>query len=146
MAGLRQAVAARVLAIGGSWNEAPVPFDAHSWTAVPEAIPASKAHLSFSIGMGTTRASGNRHNQTAGVRCETDLPVRFLARLTPKDSLTSLDAALAAEIALIKQLDGARWSQHTDALWAKSERSSAPTGDWFRCDVTFTVSHLLALS
>jgi len=145
MAALRQALAARVALISSTWNQAPVPFDAHSWTAVPDAVPASRAHLSFSIGFGMTRAIGNRHRSTDGVRCETELPVRFLARLAPKDVLASIDTALAAEVALIQQLDS-QWSQSLSSYWLRSERSSAPSGDWLRLDVYFTIGHLLALA
>jgi hypothetical protein len=145
MAGLRQAVAARIAGLGGTWNQAPVPFDAHSWSAVPEAVPASKAHLSFSLGMGVTRAVGNRHRTLDGVRCETELPVRFLARLVPGTVLASLDVALGFEVDLIKRLDS-QWSPNVLCYWLRSERVSAPTGEWFRSDCVFTVGHLLALA
>jgi len=144
MAGLRQAVAARVAGLSG-WTQSPVPFDAFGVSGAPEAVPSSVAHLHFSIGFGTTRAIGNRHRSLDGVRCETELPVRFFARLQPKAGTTSLDTALGAEVDLVKRLDS-QWSADVQCYWLRSERSSTPAGDWLRLDVYFGVQHLLALA
>jgi len=151
LASLRQAIATRISTIPAptGWSEAPVPWDLHSASGVPAAVPSSRLHLSYAVGLPETEATGRRHRALDGVRCRSLVTVRVLCRLAPLDQLASLDAALAAEEALIDHLD------HQDAIWPAADltiywqgtrRAAAPTGDWLLLEVRFATDHTLALT
>ncbi len=142
---LRQDVATRIAGLGGAWNEAPVAWDAHSWSGVPEAIPSTKAHLSYSVGITDSEAIGDRHRTYFQAR--TTVRVRFLARLSPASSgpLASVDAALDAEVALIKRLDSG-WSTTLTVYYRRTRRSTAPSGEWIQIEAEFLVDHQVALT
>lgn len=147
---LRQRVAARVAALSGWW-EAPVPFDQFGPSAVPDAVPATKAHLSFAVGLGeTVDAEEMRQRASVGTNVRTDVAIRFLARHTPgpTNSHASQDTALTAEHTLIKQMmaQGASWPVDLRILYRSSRRTIAESGEWFEHTVTFTITHLLALA
>ena len=150
LAELRQRMAARVAAISGWW-EAPVPYDLFGPSAVPDSVPATKAHLAFAIGIGeTVDAEEMRQRASVGTHVRTEVAVRFLARHTPgpTNSQASLDAALTAEHGMIKQVmaQGASWPVDLRILYRSSRRTIADTGEWFEHTVSFTVTHLLALA
>jgi hypothetical protein len=145
-AAARAAVAARVLTLGGSWNQPDVPPDLHDFTGVPDAVPASKAHASFSVRLPSTAAQpGERHRVGVGYRVTHRLVVRFLARVSPREALTSYDAALALETALISVLDRG-WSEDLTIYYQGSERATAQTGEWIRIDTIYTLAHLVQLA
>lgn len=147
-AALRQAVAIRISGLAG-WTEAPVPWDLHSVSGVPEAVPSSRLHLSYAVGVPETEAVGYRQRALDGVRCRSLVTVRVLCRLAPRDALTSVDAALAAEVTLIQRLmarDGTTWPADLSILYRDSRRSAAPTGDWLLLEIRFQVEHTLTLT
>jgi hypothetical protein len=147
---LRQRVAARVAALTGWW-EAPVPFEQFGPSAVPDAVPATRAHLAFSVGvLETVDAEEMRQRASVGTNVRTDVAVRFLARHTPgpANSQASQDAAFTAEHSLIKQMmaQGAAWPVDLRILYRSSKRTIAESGEWFEHTITFTITHLLALA
>ncbi len=145
-AAVRQAIAARITALGTPWNEAPVPFDLHSLAPMPDAIPATRGHGSFSVGVPRSAVRpGERHQAGVGVRLTTDVVVRFFARLPRATALTAVDAALALELALIRSLD-IGWSQDLTMYLSGIERRSLSTGEWMQIDAVFSTTYLVALS
>lgn len=147
---LRQRVAARVAALSGWW-EAPVPFDQFGPSAVPDSVPATKAHLAFAVGIGETiDAQEMRQRASVGANVRTDVMVRFLARHTPgpTNSQTSQDTALDAEHALIKQVmaQSAAWPVDLRILYRSSRRTISDAGEWFETTVTFQMTQLLAFT
>lgn len=147
---LRQRVAARVTAIGSTWWEAPVAPTQFGASAVPDAIPATKAHLAFAVDMPTTDdAEETRQKASYGANVTTDVKVRFLARHTPgpTNSLASQDAALDAEHALVKQLcaQSSAWPVDLRILYRRTDRTINDTGEWFEYAVHFSITSLLAL-
>ena len=148
LAGVRQTIAARVELLSG-WSEAPVAWDAFSWTGVPEAMPSTTAHRSFAIGITDTRAVGERHRSHFMAR--STIVVRSLHRLSPAATgpVASVDAALAAELLLIKQLD-TRWvaagaAVELTSYFARSRRTTAPSGEWILIEDEFAVDHIVDL-
>lgn len=147
---LRQRVAARVALLSGWW-EAPVPFEQFGPSAVPDSVPATKAHLAFSVGLGdSSDAEEMRQRASVGVNVRTDVRVRFLARHTPgpTNSQASQDVALGAEHDLIKQImaQGASWPVDLRILYRGSRRTIADSGEWFETTATFQITQLLALT
>jgi hypothetical protein len=145
---VRQDFAARIVGIGGAWNLAPVPWALFGPSLVPDAIPSSKGHLAFAVGLTATEAMKDRQRASEGVETRTRVSVKFLARLTPKDQLTSDDAALDAELALIQRIvvpdtvdDSPSWPLYFHAVWRNSARTAVPTGEWFVCESQFDVYH-----
>jgi len=147
---LRQRVAARVAALSGWW-EAPVPYDLFGPSSVPDAVPATKAHLAFAVGvLETVDAEETRQRASVGTNVRTDVAVRFLARHTPgpTNSQASQDTALTAEHTLIKQMmaQGTTWPVDLRILYRSSRRTIADSGEWFEVTVTLSITHLLALA
>lgn len=143
---VRAAVAARITLLGSPWWEAPVPPDLHSWSQVPDAVPSTRAHGSFSVRLPSSAAApGERHKTGTGYRVTHRLTVRFLARVTPKDAIASYDAALALETALIASLDSG-WSGDLTMYYQGTERTTAQTGEWIQIECLFALTHLVALS
>ena len=142
---VRQDIAARVAAIGGDWNIAPVPWALFGPSLVPDAIPSSKGHLAFAVGLTATESMKDRQRPSEGVETRTRASVKFLARLTPKDQLASEDAALDAELAVVQQMcavpGGDVWPNFFHVIWRNSARTAVPTGEWFVVEVQFDVFH-----
>ena len=156
---LRQRLAARLVALpwlaawgGGAMWEAPVPFDGFGISQVPDAVPATKAHGAFAIGIrGTPKFEGR---QVAGhnVVANTNVRVRFFARHTPgpTKSKTSEDAAAAIEQAVRSHLmdrTGAWPGQPAFQLILDSvePRACPPPGNWFVHEIAFTARHPVRL-
>jgi hypothetical protein len=142
---VRQDIAARVAAIGGDWNIAPVPWALFGPSLVPDAIPSSKGHLAFAVGLTATESMKDRQRPSEGVETRTRASVKFLARLTPKDQLASEDAALDAELAVVQQMcavpGGDVWPNFFHVIWRNSARTAVPTGEWFVVEVQFDIYH-----
>jgi hypothetical protein len=150
IAGLRQAMAARIGGLSGWW-EAPVPFDSFGLSGVPDAVPALKTHP-FVVGTPSTPLVNWRQKASEGVYVETDTRVRFFSRHTPGPtrSQASADAATAAEQALIARV------MSVDAAWPRTfdlELVAIPThaaltttGEWFLSEIQFTARHIYALA
>ena len=139
---LRQDISTEIAAIGGAWNASPVPFALHGPDDVPDAVPRSKAHLSFAIGLESL-GSDDRQKLANGAHTTTIATVRFFARFTPADGITSEDAGLDAEHALIKAVVAT--ATDFQILWSSSTRSMVSTGEWFVHEVAFTAYHRLPL-
>ncbi|NBV19950.1 hypothetical protein [Janthinobacterium sp.] len=148
---LRQALATRIAGISGWW-EAPVPADSFSPSAVPDAIPASKAHLAFAVGLGESTIIDGRHKASVGVHLHTPARLRFYARHTPGMTIsqTSQDAALDARQALIVRVmaQDATWpsSFQIARILAIPELVLLPTGEWFLGGLDVECLHPLPLS
>jgi len=151
VAAVRQRVAARVLLLGGSWTESPIPEPLFGAALVPDTIPSSTAHLCYAVGVGETRplpGAPYRGNMTDGHLVETTTVVRFLYRQAPKDQRTSYDGMLAAEHDLVKQVMaiGAVWPVDLKVGLVSAKRTVPAPGEWSTSSVEFTVIHQLALA
>ena len=153
---LRQQVAARIALIGGDWWEAPVPYDGFGPSAVPDAVPATKAHLAFAVGLIQTEigSDGTRGRAADGLLVDSMVGVRFLARHKPgpTNSQASQDAALAAEVAMIQQVMGRTatapaWPNEIKVRYDRTDtRTINESGEWFTTTVLFRMMHLLPLT
>ena len=141
---LRQDFSARIVLIGGGWNASPVPFALHGPDNVPDAVPASKAHLSFAVGLDSAADVEQRQRLNVGARTTTAATVRFFSRYTPHDGITSEDAALDHEHDLIKQVVAT--ATDFSVTWTSSDRELVPSGEWFVHEVEFAAYHLLPLT
>lgn len=155
-ASLRQQTAARITAIGSTWWEAPVPYEQFGPSAVPDAVPSTKAHLAFSVGLYQSERGddGTRGRASDGMLVDSLVGVKFLARHTPgpTNSLTSFDAALAAELALIQQLMGRTavapaWPNEIKVRYDRTDtRAVNESGEWYTFTVLFRMMHILPLA
>lgn len=152
VAQLRQSVATRIETLSGWWC-APVAYDAFNAGGVPEAVPATKAHLAFTVGTpsSTPADAAERQKPAQGVWTATDLRVRFLARYTPGPTRgqASIDAATDAELALIQCLIAVAptWPLTFKVVWSSTpSRVLIASGEWFLHEVTFTAYHRLPLA
>lgn len=153
---LRSQVAARVTLIGGSWWEAPVPYDLFGPSAVPDAVPASKAHLAFAVGLIATETGGDGYRGRAldGLLADTLVGIRFLARHTPgpTNSITSQTACLAAELAVVQQIMARTavaptWPNEIKPRFERIDpRTINDTGEWFTTTVLFKMMHVIPLT
>jgi len=139
---VRQSLSSRIALIGGDWNASPVPWHVHATDDVPDAVPASMAHLSYAIGTNPERYP-DRGTGAGGTWTTTATSVRFFARYLPHDGIASEDAALDHENDLIAQVVSTPTLQIT---WERSDRSMTSSGEWFSHDVEFNVFHRTATS
>lgn len=139
---LRQDLSTQILTIGGDWNASPVPYHLHGPGDVPDAVPASKAHLSFSIGFDSS-AGEDRQRAALGALTLSGVSVRFFARYTPRDGLASEDAALDHERDLIA---AAIATDGVQVLWESSSRDMTSSGEWFVHESRFQTYHRLPLT
>ncbi len=140
---LRQDLSTRIAALGGDWNASPVPYALHGPDDVPDAIPRSRAHLSFAVGLQSD-AGEDRQRVTRGARTVSAVAVRFFARYTPGDGIASEDAALEHERDMIARIVAT--ATDFQIVWTGSARSMVITGEWFVHEVNFTAYHRLALT
>lgn len=140
---LRVDVAAVIDAISPVWSPSPVPHALFGPGAVPDAIPASKAHLMFAVGVQSERAA-DRQRVAVGALTLSAVSVRFFARYTPGDGIASEDAALDAEHALIKAVVAVATDFTIE--WSASSRDLVDSGEWFVHDVDFSALHRVPLT
>ena len=139
----RVAAAVEALAVPGPWRES-----RWSWDLFP-ADPSVYAHLSFAVGVPTTRfaAAGEsvRHKRGAdGGLVESDLSVRWTYRMRADRQVGDYDAALGAEAALIVALGGVPLTDMH--LWiVEMRRELTGDGAWMLGDVRCIVRHRIAV-
>ena len=147
-AAVRQRFASRVASLSG-WTLSPVPFDLLAPSAVPDAIPASIAHQCFAVRVSPTEDThGRRSTAREGALVSSDVRVRFLFRVAPKDQVASEDGAHNAAHVLAKSLmaQDASWPFDLKLSWESQELTLPAPGEWFSGELRFSVLHLLALS
>ena len=128
--------------------EAPVPEPLFGPSQVPDAIPATKAHLAFVVGVPSTPKFLGREKASVPVFAETVVRVRFMARHVAGDetSKTSHDVALHAEHRIIKQVmaQSASWPGYPIGIESVT-RGLNPSGEWFLTEINFLARHPFAL-
>jgi hypothetical protein len=144
---VRQDVAARVEAIGGGWSEAPIVAQTFGPEAAANAISGPRGHLAFAVDITRSEALQQRQRAADGLLVRSTVVIRWLARLA-RDEVDALDAALAAEVALISQLltFDATWPATFHLRYDRSERGAFATGEWLDNRTTFTADHRVALT
>jgi hypothetical protein len=92
-------------ALGAPWAEAAYPYQLLTASA------RSKAHLVYAVGLGASvPVQGHGGRQVDGVLVETAVGIRYLYRLrsaageTPEVGVSDVDAALAAEVAIVQAI------------------------------------------
>lgn len=145
---VRQQIATRIAALGSPWNQAPVAYDKFDVRAVPDAIPATKAKGSFSVGLqNETVRTPQRQKASEGVLVESDLGVRFFWPVKPKDQLASGDVALEEEQSLLAQLMAvdATWPANLKLIYQSATRSTPGAGEWHLVQLNFQLLYRRAL-
>lgn len=145
---IRRAFVSRIQTLGGDWWSAPVPYDLFGISRVPDAIPAQKAHLAFTVGTPATTEYGWRQTPRDGTLNRTTVGVRFFARNVPADPLASVDVATDAEQALIGRLltHDQTWPVTFNLEVVSSTLATPAPGNWHLVEVVFRAIHVLALT
>ena len=136
-AAIRQAIVARIATLGGDWKESKFAPDVLGRDA------ASVAHQVYSVDLASGRTTGGRQRRTM-LQTET-VVVRFMWRIAPKDQLVSYDAALDAELVIIRHLSAAGWTSTFQLAYVSTSRSTTETGEWRRHEITFNALFYLSL-
>ena len=141
---VRQDIQTAVDAIAGFWP-APVPFDGFGPNAVPNAIPATRGHLAFSVGIPSSRAADDRQRPSDGLLVQSTVGVKFLARIAPKGQIASVDAGFDAEVLLISKILAVGSGRLFHVAFDGSSRSTPGGGEWRLHDVRFTLYHRVSI-
>lgn len=154
----RQILSARVLAIdatgedyaqGGAWNEAQQPL-------LPGREPTSKAHLAYFV--DDSRGDDTRDyrsNAPEGGKITTEVEIRFMYRVRPKNKIVDWDLAADAALAVIRQLTD--WEPlHADGTTyadmvvrpstAMIDRQYSSADEWLFVSVAVDVTYHLPLN
>lgn len=141
---LRTDIATVITAIGTPWNLAKVPYSQFDVGGVPDAVPASKAHGCFAVGMPDSERTEGRQRVATGAATLTRVVVRFFARYLPKDGIASEDTALDLERTMIAAVVAV--ATDFQIYWESSTRTSTDPGNWFVHEVAFIVNHRISLT
>lgn len=145
VADLRARIAAAVeaLAAPSAWKESPNP-------ALYPRDPGRWAHLSFAVTTPRTLfrspvESSRLRRGTEGGLVDTTVLVRWVFRLRGDAMVADYDAALDAELVLMKALLGVALTDlHLELVSA--DRPISPEGEWLIGQVTLTAQHRLSLA
>lgn len=143
--------ATRIDAIEG-WTLAKVPADAFGVNDVGKAVPSTRAHLAFAVGLEEcapdVSARRDRQRASEGLLVSTGVLVRFLSRVAAKNQVGSVDDGLDAEVTLIAELleRGASWPANFHVWFTSARRSTAPGSDYRVHEVRFGVLHRIDIT
>lgn len=141
---VRSSVAAQIDTLTG-WNLIDVPYDQFGFGVVDD-VPESTAHLAYAVGVPTSRPARTHDRQRwdEGLLNLSGVVVRFLARVTAKGKLASVDAGMAQEVLMLEAMLRTTFSTTVRIdSWTSTRRSTNPTGEWRLTEVTFDALHIV---
>jgi hypothetical protein len=141
---VRSSVAAQIDTLSG-WNLIDVPYDQFGFGVVDD-VPESTAHLAYAVGVPTSRPARTHDRQRwdEGLLNLSGVVVRFLARVTAKGKLASVDAGMAQEVLMLEAMLRTTFSTTVRIdSWTSTRRSTNPTGEWRLTEVTFDALHIV---
>ena len=141
---VRSSVAAQIDTLTG-WNLIDVPYDQFGFGVVDD-VPESTAHLAYAVGVPTSRPARTHDRQRwdEGLLNLSGVVVRFLARVTAKGKLASVDAGMAQEVLMLEAMLRTTFSASVRIdSWTSTRRSTNNTGEWRLTEVTFDALHIV---
>jgi len=141
---VRSAVATQIDTLTG-WNLIDVPFDQFGFGVVDD-VPESTAHLAYAVGVPSSRPARphDRQRWGEGLLNLSSVAVRFLARVTAKGKLASVDAGMAQEVLMLETMLRTTFSANVRIdSWTGTRRSTNPTGEWRLTEIAFDALHVV---
>lgn len=138
---IRQRFATAVQSLDG-FHELRNPFDGYGRS------PNTVANLGFAVGVrNVSTRDDSRQRQSVGVMCETELFVRFIFRIRPKDQLTSLDEGFDNVETVVRTLTNRSTPLHDDLQirFMGFDNELSDSGEYAIFTLSFNIIHYLSL-
>lgn len=139
---IRSRFATAISSISG-FHESRNPYDGYGRS------PNTVSHKLFSVGIGGVQSrEDDRQRINVGVMSQTEVLVRFIYRVRPKDQLDSYDEALDAAQELINELTERKSPLHNDLQirFGGLDNELSDSGEWISLTLNFMVLHYLYLT
>lgn len=138
---IRQRFATAVSSLDG-FHELRNPYDGYGRS------PNTVANLGFAVGIrNVTTRDDDRQRQSVGVMCETEMFVRFIFRIRPKDQLTSLDEGFDKVETVIRTLTNRSTPLHDNLQirFTGFDNELSDSGEYAIYTLTFNILHYISL-
>ena len=138
---IRQRFATAVSSLDG-FHELRNPYDGYGRS------PNTVANLGFAVGIrNVTTRDDDRQRQSVGVMCETEMFVRFIFRIRPKDQLTSLDEGFDQVETVIRTLTNRSTPLHDNLQirFTGFDNELSDSGEYAIYTLTFNILHYISL-
>jgi len=139
---IRSRFADKISSLTG-FNESRNPFDGYGRS------PNTVSHKLFMVGVGGVRArEDDRQKRFIGVMSQTEILVRFIYRIRPKDQIESYDDGLNAAQEVIEALTNRSSPLHDDLQirFMGLDNELSDSGEWLTFTLNFSVLHYLYLT
>lgn len=138
---IRQRFATAVSSLDG-FHELRNPYDGYGRS------PNTVANLGFAVGIrNVTTRDDDRQRQSVGVMCETEMFVRFIFRIRPKDQLTSLDEGFDKVETVVRTLTNRSTPLHDNLQirFTGFDNELSDSGEYAIYTLTFNIIHYISL-
>ena len=138
---IRQRFATAVSSLDG-FHELRNPYDGYGRS------PNTVANLGFAVGIrNVTTRDDDRQRQSVGVMCETEMFVRFIFRIRPKDQLTSLDGGFDKVETVVRTLTNRSTPLHDNLQirFTGFDNELSDSGEYAIYTLTFNIIHYISL-
>ena len=138
---IRQRFATAVSSLDG-FHELRNPYDGYGRS------PNTVANLGFAVGIrNVTTRDDDRQRQSVGVMCETEMFVRFIFRIRPKDQLTSLDEGFDQVETVVRTLTNRSTPLHDNLQirFTGFDNELSDSGEYAIYTLTFNILHYISL-
>ena len=118
------------------------PFDGYGRS------PNSVANLGFAVGVrGVTSRDDDRQRRSSGVMCETEMFVRFIYRIRPKDQIVSLDEGFDNVETVIRTITNRSTPLHDDLQirFQGFDNELSDSGEYAIFTLSFNIIHFISL-
>lgn len=138
---IRQRFATAISSIDG-FHELRNPFDGYGRS------PNTVANLGFAIGIrGLTTRDDSRQRIGVGVMSETEIFVRFIVRIRPKDQIISLDEGFDHVETVVRTITNRSNPLHNDLQirFSGFDNEMSDSGEYVIFTLSFNIIHFLSL-
>ena len=142
LSAIRSRFADKVSSLDG-FHESRNPFDGYGCS------PNTVSHKLFSIGVGRVESrDDDRQRRGVGVMSQSEILVRFIYRVRPKDQLDSYDESLDVAQEVIEALTIRSAPLHDDLQirFMGLDNELSDSGEWLTFTLNFLVLHYLYLT
>jgi hypothetical protein len=142
LSAIRSRFADKVSSLDG-FHESRNPFDGYGRS------PNTVSHKLFSIGVGRVESrDDDRQRRGVGVMSQSEILVRFIYRVRPKDQLDSYDESLDVAQEVIEALTIRSAPLHDDLQirFMGLDNELSDSGEWLTFTLNFSVLHYLYLT